>query len=263
MEESSSFGKNPAGGGKRGLRTPDRMSRFITGGKAMRRFAAGVLLMLVGIASPALAGQVDHLVLGVSDLNAGIEEFRSRTGVEPVFGGNHPDGGTRNALASLGDGTYIEIIAPNPDAELSPMYASLKNLATLTPIMWAVGVENAEAAKALLDSKGYPAIGVRKGSRIKPDGSVLKWQTVAVPSSSSYLPFFIQWDKDSTHPSKSSPAGCSLASLSITDPNPETLEKLLAAFQLTPDVKTGTPASFAIVLKCPKGEVRFDSAKGS
>ncbi|HYN20786.1 MAG TPA: VOC family protein [Thermoanaerobaculia bacterium] len=229
----------------------------------MRRSVAAVLLMLMAIASPALAGQVDHLVLGVSDLNAGIEEFRSRTGVEPVFGGNHPNGGTRNALASLGDGIYIEIIAPNPDAELSPMFGSLKNLSTLTPIMWAAAVDDAEAAKALLVSKGHAATPVMKGSRVKPDGSVLKWQTVAVPSSSSYLPFFIQWDKDSTHPSKSSPAGCSLVSLSITDPNPEALEKLLAAFQLTPDVKTGSPASFAIVLKCPKGEVRFDSAKGS
>lgn len=225
----------------------------------MGKSTASVLLMVMVIAAPAVAGQIDHLVLGVSDLNAGIEEFRSRTGVEPVFGGNHPSGGTRNALASLGDGTYIEIIAPNPEAELSPMYASLKNLGTLTPIMWAVAVEDANAVKALLDSKGYPAIGVRKGSRVKPDGSVLKWQTVAVPSSASYLPFFIQWDEDSTHPSKSSPAGCSLAFLSFTDPQPETFQKLLAAFQLTPDVKLGTPASFAIVLNCPKGEVRFDS----
>lgn len=228
----------------------------------MRRSAVGVLLMLTAFAAPAFAGTIDHLVLGVSDLKAGIEEFRSRTGVEPVFGGNHPNGGTRNALASLGDGIYIEIIAPNPDAELSPMFANLKTLATLTPIMWAVGVENAETAKALLDSKGYFATPVMKGSRVKPDGSVLKWQSVAVPSSTSYLPFFIQWDKDSTHPSKSSPSGCSLASLSITDPKPETLQ-LLAAFQLTPDLKTGTPASLGIVLKCPKGEVRFDSAKGS
>ena len=229
----------------------------------MRKSSAGVLLILMAFAAPAVAGTIDHLVLGVSDLNAGIEEFRSRTGIEPVFGGNHPNGGTRNALASLGDGIYIEIIAPNPEAELSPMYTSLKNLDTLTPIMWAVGVEDAEAAKALLDSKGYPATPVMKGSRVKPDGSVLNWQTVAVPSSTTYLPFFIQWDKDSIHPSKSSPAGCSLASLSITDPQPENLQKLLAAFQLTPDVKPGTPASFAIVLKCPKGEVRFDSPKGS
>ena len=44
----------------------------------------------------------DHLLLGVSDLDHGIDWFESRAGIRAIVGGVHAGRGTRNALVSLG-----------------------------------------------------------------------------------------------------------------------------------------------------------------
>ena len=58
---------------------------------------------------------LDHVVYGVSDLQLGIDAFKRVTGVKPVIGGQHVGLGTHNAIFSLGNETYFEIIAPDPE----------------------------------------------------------------------------------------------------------------------------------------------------
>src|SRR4051812_10884651 len=68
--------------------------------------------------SPTMAGdlsRIDHVILGIDDLQKGIAELERATGVRAVFGGAHPGRGTQNALISLGENHYLEILAPNPD----------------------------------------------------------------------------------------------------------------------------------------------------
>src|SRR5262245_52078898 len=94
-----------------------------------------VLLLAPAVSKPEVA--LDHVVLGIADLNVGIAAVEKQAGVKPILGGEHPDRGTWNALLSLGDRKYLEIIAPNPKAEkLDPMFGGLTQLEKLTPILW-------------------------------------------------------------------------------------------------------------------------------
>src|SRR6185436_20196195 len=77
---------------------------------------------------PAVHAQVDHLVVAIRSLPEGIAEFERLVGIKAVVGGKHPGRGTENALVSLGDGKYVEIIAPQDGATLSPRDEDMRKL---------------------------------------------------------------------------------------------------------------------------------------
>ena len=58
--------------------------------------------------------QLDHLTIIAPDLEAGAEHVRQTLGIDLPQGGQHPEMGTHNLLARLGDGVFLEVIAVNP-----------------------------------------------------------------------------------------------------------------------------------------------------
>src|SRR5688500_15976423 len=59
--------------------------------------------------------RIDHVMICVPDLQAGIETYR-RIGFDVHYGGVHPGGGTENAIAFFED-DYLEIMSIRPGEE--------------------------------------------------------------------------------------------------------------------------------------------------
>ena len=207
-------------------------------------------------AMPAAAA-VDHLIVGIGDLDAGIAWFESRTGVRPVVGGSHPGRGTRNALLALTGRQYVEIVAPDPaqDAAARP---DLRALAAPLMIGWAAATTDVAALAKRSGSAGLDSPGPRPGSRARPDGRTLQWTTVGLApqfktGTVDPVPFFIEWSAGSPHPSQDSPKGCELVSLEFEHTDADGLRRTLAAIGIEATVRASASVRIRATLKTPKG----------
>src|SRR5215813_5217737 len=138
--------------------------------------ASTTILMKAQNLSPAVS-VVDHLLLGVSDLDRGIDWVEQRTGVRAAMGGVHPGAGTRNALLSLGAGHYLEIIAPDPAQSAYNFQIDVRPLTEPRLITFAVTTKDIESAAAAARKAGYPVFGPRSGSRQTLSGKMLRWKS--------------------------------------------------------------------------------------
>lgn len=207
-----------------------------------REFVGGVgsaiVMSRLSWAEERVPGMLDHILLGCSDLDAGIEFVEKQTGVRAAIGGVHPGAGTRNALLSLGVRRYLEIIAPDPAQKEVRQGAAervnrLKQLEEPRLIEWAAHVDNMEALAKKLRNAGVAFEGPAAGSRKRPDGRVLQWKSLGLADSrNGLLPFFIEWGATSVHPSVDAPAGCSLESFVVGDKDPEKLATLFRRLEV-------------------------------
>jgi hypothetical protein len=178
--------------------------------------------------------QLDHIVVGIRSLDEGIAQFEHLTGVKAGVGGKHPGRGTENALVSLGGGSYLEIIAPQPGATLSPQDQTMRALDRLTIINWAVSVPEVDGAMAALKSAGFAASPAQPGARLTPAGERLDWTTFGLSGADiGGAPFFIRWSPNTRHPSTTAPAGCSLDQLVVRDPAPDRLASAMQALDVS------------------------------
>ncbi len=152
---------------------------------------------------------LDHLILGIDDLDRGIAWVEQRTGVRAVFGGVHPGRGTRNALLALGPDCYLEIIAPDPEQSSPNWFSQVLTLHEPRLIGWAVHTPHLNTLAQTAAAAGFPIDGPHDGARARPDGKILSWKFLRLRDDrGGLLPFFIEWGRDSVHPAADAPQGC-------------------------------------------------------
>ena len=200
--------------------------------------------------------QIDHILLGIDDLDRGVKAFEEATGVKPIYGGKHPRG-THNALVSLGDGTYLELISVQKGVKIPEDFAGIDQLHTLTPIGWAVSSKDSAQLRSRLEAAGMAVTGPTPGSRTTPAGKTLSWQTFNLKDNFEEAPFFIVWSAQTAHPSTTSPGGCKLQQWRIAGPHQKNLGQLRRTLDLRVDVADAQATTMRLALSCPKGTVTF------
>lgn len=175
---------------------------------------------------------LDHVVIGAATLEAGADFVEALLGVRPVPGGVHEGAGTHNLLLGLGEGTYLEVIAPDPGqpAPAGPRLFGLDDPGLLgrlaaepALIAWVARTEDLDGLAARL---GPECLGpVRPMSR-----GGLGWRFASPPAGADLgglLPSMIEWVTP-PHPPSLPDSGCRLLGLDGEHPEPEILAAALA-----------------------------------
>jgi hypothetical protein len=137
----------------------------------------------------------DHFIILVDDLTAAMETYRL-LGFEVYAGGEHPAFGSRNALVAFGDGTYLELLA-FVDAELASTSFwrdAVKMLKVKQGFGGFVLASNDLAGDVRqLRAHKFDIADPNAGSRLRPDGQSVEWQTALIGGTpSGGMPFLIQ-----------------------------------------------------------------------
>jgi hypothetical protein len=202
---------------------------------------------------------LDHLLLGVPDLDTGIDWVQEKTHVRAIEGGSHPGAGTRNALLSMGNRQYIEIISIDTKQTSTSQTAELiRGLRAPQLITWAAATTNIVSLRHLAIEADFAFEGPINGSRVKPDGGILRWKTVKILTDcGDAIPFFIEWDAGTEHPSADSPSGCRLVAFEIRHPEAVRVRETLRMLGITATVRPGEKLQFEAVVDTPAGRIRF------
>lgn len=211
---------------------------------------------------------LDHILLGCSDLDRGIAFVKEHTGIPAAFGGVHPGRGTQNALISLGEPSreelkprrYLEIIAPDPKQSSVEQYSVITKLEEPRLIGWAAHRDDLDEFAARLRKEGIKFEGPQPGSRQRPDGQILHWKALRLKDDhGGLLPFFIEWSKDSVHPSVDAPRGCHLESFELLTPDSDALAKTADQLGLGVAISKSPESQIRAVMRCAGKELKLIS----
>ena len=209
--------------------------------------------------------QLDHLMWGAPDLASGIAEGARLFDAAPVRGGVHPGLGTCNALLSLGDAAYLEVIAPDPAQELSgTLGARLATLREPGLITWAAATHDLEGVARAAAAASLKVRGPVPTERKAPDGRVLRWRLLFLGGHDfgGLVPFFIDW-LDTAHPARTNPPGGRFLALDVHSPRAEALNALFADLGLGFAAVPGDAPNLLARIGTRSGEVVLESATGA
>ena len=144
----------------------------------------------------------DHLIFGVPVLEDGVRQLETRWGVRAQPGGHHQGLGTHNALLGLGEGAYLELIAPDPDQPPPPRPRPFGLDALDHPrlVAWAVRADDLDRRVAHTRTQGYDPGDPLELQRTTARGTPLRWRLTPKALAGGPIPFLIDWG-DAIHPS--------------------------------------------------------------
>ena len=136
---------------------------------------------------------LDHVILGVSDLAAAARRLEAEHRLPSVPGGRHEGLGTENRIVPLGD-AYIELmgVADADEAGANPFGAWVRDQVAAGDVWlgWCLRTDDLDAVCARLGLDPLPM------TRLRPDGFQMGWRLAGLELAREepWRPFFIQWE---------------------------------------------------------------------
>ena len=208
--------------------------------------------------------RLDHVSYAAEHdgLSATAERLAKLIGVDAVDGGVHPRFGTRNAILPLAGKRYVEVVEvlDHPASYRAPFGQAVRNRSDAGGgwLGWVVRVEDIASAE---ERVGRPAV---DGYRHTPDGEELRWKQVGVKGliSDPQLPFYVQWDPGSRHPSEDAHTTVTIRALEIAGSPRRVHEWLGVPMGYRPETLDftfvcphGTPGLMSVMFETPEGPV--------
>lgn len=208
--------------------------------------------------------RVDHVSYAaeIDGLKATAQRLAKQLGVKPLDGGIHPRFGTRNIILPLADDRFVEVVEvlDHPASDKAPFGQAVRARSEVGGgwLGWVVSVEDLSEAERRLGREAAV------GNRRRPDGVELRWRQLGVKGlmADPQLPFYIQWDAESPHPSGGAKSRVAISGLQIAGDPARVREWLGLPADETSDVidftwvaPHGTPGLLTVTFATPKGPV--------
>jgi len=201
--------------------------------------------------------EIDHVVIGVPDLEVAASRLYDEHGLAALAGGHHPAWGTANRIVPLGS-TYLELVAVvDPEVAAGSAFGTwvADMAAGRTGGGWAVRTHDMAATAERL------GLDVVAGSRVASDGRELRWQLAGLPSDDDVdrsLPFFISWADGTPLPGSATvrhrDGEMALERIGV-ECDPDSLDAWLARCALPVDVASGRRGVASVVCTSAQGVV--------
>lgn len=211
--------------------------------------------------------RLDHLsyAAGPDGLASTIQWMGRKLGAGFIDGGIHPRFGTRNFIAPLGNGSYIEVVEAldHPAAETAAFGRAVKSRTEDGGgwLAWVVAVNDIASVETRLGRHA------REGHRVRPDGFDLRWKQIGLLefADDPQLPYFIEWETDAAHHPSDGGSPVALVKLEIAG-DEKTVDDYLGTSAAQPldgiTVEWSEPAEgdsgvLAATFSTPNGHVRI------
>lgn len=203
--------------------------------------------------------QLDHIVLATNNLDEGIKEFQNSTGLRPTYGGRHANSYTHSATVALKGNMYVEILAPKDNLDSIPAF--FQKIHGLTPIGFAVSVNDVSRFKRRIETLGFQTNGINNWLRKKTEPEEFQCNFIMTNDPQLTMnPLFVNWSESAEPSSLESDGSSYLKSLELATPYKEEVEQLFVSnrtlFQQLKFSKR-QQAKIRFALQTPKGLIKF------
>jgi hypothetical protein len=141
--------------------------------------------------------KIDHVTVAGANVEEMRKAFNSVSGVPTEYGGSHSNHATEMDLASFPDGSYIELMGIQKQAD--PAAVTTHTWSQFLrdnggPCAFALRVPDVSAEIRRLSTAGIRVGDAEKSGRTRPDGVALSWETADIASGprGSFFPFLIR-----------------------------------------------------------------------